>query len=465
MFSRSGWAMLGINKLDTKKLANRKLDNKKRVSTIRGNENYQARRPSRHVTLIMLTCLSSLSTYCASADTSGKRTIEEQASKALTSDTAITRVITDALHYPKALLQLPDSSWLVAERDGTIVTVPSTVGSSGKPSSPKQAESAQASARKTLAQQKLPLPQLYQKGQGGLLHMALSPDFSTSKVILFSYSKGTDDANRLAIMRGVLADNGQIEALTPVIEINDSKATPVHFGGKLVAMDDDTWLVTTGDGFDYREQAQVLSSQLGKVLHFTIEGKPASNVPFNNAPFVYTLGHRNPQGLVKMQNGDVYLHEHGPDGGDELNKLTSGANYGWPVVTLGRDYSGATISPFNQYEGMVNPLVDWTPSIAPSSMAIYNHNTFPALSNHLLVSALKAKALYAVDVSSQPFQYRRVFSSINQRVRDVAVGGDGGVYVLTDGESAKLIQLLPPDPSVAATSSELAQIYHIESNN
>ena len=292
----------------------------------RGNTKHQAQQPPRHVTLLLLSCLSLFSTYCVSANTPDKNTGEE---KAL--DTAIATTLADELHFPKALLQLPDGRWLVAERDGTIVIVPST-------SNPSLSQRA-------LAKQVLPLPQLYQKGQGGLLHMALSPDFSTSKVILFSYSKGTDDANRLAIMRGVLADNGQIEALTPVIEINDSKATPVHFGGKLVAMDDGTWLVSTGDGFDYREQAQVLSSQLGKVLRFTIEGKPASNVPFNNAPFVYTLGHRNPQGLVKMPNGDVYLHEHGPDGGDELNQLTSGANYGWPVVTLGRDYSGATISP------------------------------------------------------------------------------------------------------------------------
>lgn len=400
----------------------------------------QAQPPTRYLTMMMLTCLSLLSTFGVSANTTSKgalevKTSESHASEADTSDTAITTVIADTLHYPKALLQLPDSSWLVAERDGRIVTVPSTVVSSDKPS----------------FSQVLPLPQLYQKGQGGLLHMALSPDFSTSKVILFSYSKGTDDANRLAVMRGVLTDDGQIKALTPVIEIKDSKATPVHFGGKLVAMKDGTWLVTTGDGFDYREQAQVLSSQLGKVLHFTLDGKPVSNVPFNNAPFVYTLGHRNPQGLVKLQNGDIYLHEHGPDGGDELNKLTPGMNYGWPVVTLGKDYSGATISPFNHYEGMVDPLVDWTPSIAPSSMAVYNHNAFPTLTNHLLVSALKAKALYAVDLSSQPFQYRRVFSSINQRVRDVAVGRDGGVYALTDGESAELIQLLPPDSFDAVT--------------
>lgn len=400
----------------------------------------QAQSPTRYLTMMMLTCLSLLSTFGVSANTTSKgalevQTSESHASEADTSDTAITTVIADTLHYPKALLQLPDSSWLVAERDGRIVTVPSTVVSSDKPS----------------FSQVLPLPQLYQKGQGGLLHMALSPDFSTSKVILFSYSKGTDDANRLAVMRGVLTDDGQIKALTPVIEIKDSKATPVHFGGKLVAMKDGTWLVTTGDGFDYREQAQVLSSQLGKVLHFTLDGKPVSNVPFNNAPFVYTLGHRNPQGLVKLQNGDIYLHEHGPDGGDELNKLTPGMNYGWPVVTLGKDYSGATISPFNHYEGMVDPLVDWTPSIAPSSMAVYNHNAFPTLTNHLLVSALKAKALYAVDLSSQPSQYRRVFSSINQRVRDVAVGRDGGVYALTDGESAELIQLLPPDSFDAVT--------------
>jgi glucose/arabinose dehydrogenase len=432
---------------ESARLGNKMAINKMRVYKISGFKKHRTQSISRHVAILLLMFLNVQSAFGVSANISGKSAL-----KAQTSDTAITTAIAKDLHYPKALLQLPDSSWLVAERDGTIVTVPSTVVSSDKPSSPQQAGSAQASARKTLVQQKLPLPQLYQKGQGGLLHMALSPDFSTSKVILFSYSKGTDDANRLAIMRGVLADDGQIEALTPVIEINDSKATPVHFGGKLVVMDDGTWLVTTGDGFDYREQAQVLSSQLGKVLRFTLEGEPASNVPFNNAPFVYTLGHRNPQGLVKMQNGDVYLHEHGPDGGDELNQLTPGANYGWPVVTLGRDYSGATISPFNHYEGMVNPLVDWTPSIAPSSMAIYNHNTFPALSNHLLVSALKAKALYAVDLSSQPFQYRKVFSSVNQRVRDVVVGNDGGVYVLTDGERAELIQLLPPNPFIAETN-------------
>ncbi|WP_218396244.1 PQQ-dependent sugar dehydrogenase [Alteromonas lipotrueae] len=413
-----------------------------------GSIKNQAPRPTRNLTLIMLTCLNLLSTFCVSANTSGKGALEVQIS-----DAAITTVIADELHYPKALLQLPNSHWLVAERDGTIVTVPSIVISSDKPALFQQTRLAKASARNSLPQQVLPLPQLYQKGQGGLLHMALSPDFSTSKVILFSYSKGTDKANRLAVMRGVLADDGQIKALTPVLEIKDSKATPVHFGGKLVAMKDGTWLVTTGDGFDYREQAQVLSSQLGKVLRFTVDGKPASNVPFNNARFVYTLGHRNPQGLVKLQNGDVYLHEHGPDGGDELNKLKPGMNYGWPVVTLGKDYSGATISPFNHYEGMVDPLVDWSPSIAPSSMAVYNHNAFPTLSNHLLVSALKAKALYAVDLSSQPFQYRRVFSTINQRVRDVAVGQDGGVYALTDGESAELIQLLSPESFATVTGS------------
>lgn len=347
-------------------------------------------------------------------------------------------VIANNLYFPKALLQLPDSRWLVAERDGTIVTVYAT-----KFNASTDSRQNQNNTRQTLA-----LPQLYQKGQGGLLHMALAADFTTTKIILFSYSKGTDHDNRLAVMRGVLNDDGLISDLTPVIELKNGKATPVHFGGKLLALSDGTWLLTTGDGFDYREQAQVLTSQLGKVLRFTLTGEPVSNPPFNDAPFIYTIGHRNPQGLVKTPGGDIYLHEHGPAGGDELNLLKIGQNYGWPVVTLGKDYSGATISPFDHYKGMVNPLVDWTPSIAPSSMAVYNNTLFTDLEGHLLVTALKAKALYAIDLSHSPLVARRIFPHIDKRFRDVGVGSDGGIYLLTDGEAAQVIQIMtsPTNP-------------------
>lgn len=412
MFKRSELAVLGVDVLNVPSLA-----------------------PYLKMLLLSSLCLFSL--YGAAASSAAESEDVDQLS-----DTAISTVVANELHFPKAILQLPNSSWLVAERDGTIVTVPAIVAALARREVSENGQKNRNQIR-TQTRQTLVLPQLYQKGQGGLLHMALSPDFATSKVILLSYSKGTDEANRLAVMQGIYTNDGQIIDVKPVFEVKDSKATPVHFGGKLVAMDDGSWLVTTGDGFDYREQAQVSTSQLGKVLRFTLDGKPVEKRPFSEASFVYTYGHRNPQGLVKMPSGDIYLHEHGPDGGDELNRLEPGMNYGWPVVTLGKDYSGATISPFDHYEGMVDPLVDWTPSIAPSSMAVYNNNAFPTLTGQLLVTALKAKALYAVNLSTQPFQSRKVFPSINQRLRDVAVSNEGSIYLLTDGESAQLLQLLP----------------------
>jgi len=356
-------------------------------------------------------------------------------------------IVAERLHFPKALLQLPDKRLLVAERDGNIAII--TTDMNAKLNNKNAIADTLMTAKGTVSsmhvqRHTLALPDLYQAGQGGLLHIALAPDFTTSKRVLLSYSKGNDENNYLVVMQGIFTQADTIENLQQVVAINQAKDTPVHYGGKLLAIGDGSWLVTTGDGFDMREQAQLVTSQLGKVLRFTLDGKPVSSPPFESGPFIFTMGHRNPQGLVKLTNGDIYLHEHGPAGGDELNLLVSGNNYGWPAVTLGRDYSGATISPFTHYEGMVDPIVNWTPSIAPSSMALYDHNGFSSLKGMLLVTALKAKALYAVDVSTSPPIERKIFPTIHRRLRDVAVGQRGEIYLLTDGENAQLIQLLPP---------------------
>lgn len=334
-------------------------------------------------------------------------------------------VMAEDLAYPKAMVQLPNSRWLIALRNGSIVSV---------------------AASGDITYHTLQFPQLYEDGQGGVLDIELAADFTTSKRVLFSYSKGDADSNHLAVVSATLSDEANLfSEFTPVFSVSTVKDTPVHYGGKLLAINDNEWLLTSGDGFDYREQAQVLSSQLGKVLRFTVNGAPSARPPFPETPYVFTYGHRNPQGLIRLPNGGVLSHEHGPDGGDEVNVLTAGSNYGWPVVTLGKDYSGATISPFNHYQGMEDPLVNWTPSIAPSSMAYYSGQVFDDLHDQVLVTALKAKALYALDIAANPIRQKRVFPRLATRLRDVAVGNDGFIYVLTDGEEGQLIQITPPN--------------------
>ncbi|WP_394221633.1 PQQ-dependent sugar dehydrogenase [Alteromonas gracilis] len=295
----------------------------------------------------------------------------------------------------------------------------------------------------------LPLDDLYTDGQGGVLDILIPSQFPENGTVLLSYSKGNDSANRLAVVKAQLSLTSGVSHIEPVIEVAQAKDTPVHYGGKLLqlvgnrSLEDLSFLVTTGDGFDYREQAQVISSQLGKVLGFTINGKPLVNPPFPESPFVFSLGHRNPQGLAYGPSGQLFLHEHGPDGGDEVNLLHKGSNYGWPVVTLGKDYSGARISPFSTYPGMVAPLVDWTPSIAPSSMFYYTSSQHPALTNGLLVTSLKSKALFVVHESASGYTSNMVFNKLDERFRDVAADHDGNILLLTDGENARVVKLSP----------------------
>lgn len=333
-----------------------------------------------------------------------------------------TEVIVNKLASPWAIALTPQGHWLITERGGSVVRV----ANDG-----------------TVTRQKLTLPSLYVEGQGGLMDIKLAPDFKESRALMISYAKGDASDNRLAIMKGTLSIGGEIERLETVFEVNDTKDTPVHYGGRLLALSDDEWLVTSGDGFDYREEAQQLSSQLGKVLRFNSNGGAPSNGAFPDSPFVYTYGHRNPQGLIQGPHGEVWLHEHGPDGGDEINQLHSGNNYGWPVVTNGNDYSGARISPFRHYDGMQNPVWDWTPSIAPSAMVYYSGVRFPTLNNTLLVTALKDKAVYAVSLEGQAPTQQRIFSSLDTRLRDIATDNAGYIYLLTDGADASLMRVSP----------------------
>ena len=331
---------------------------------------------------------------------------------------SVSQAIDLPLKRPWALVALPDNQFIVTEKHGALVVV----DENGEAERHQQA-----------------LPELYSEGQGGLLDLALTQDYYTSGRVLVSYTRGTSDSNQLVVVSAIL-DNGVLKDIEQILAVTPTKDTPVHFGGRLAVLDDGTWLVTTGDGFDYREQAQVKTSQLGKILHFREDGSAPQSPPFPDSPYVYSLGHRNTQGLV-IKGNQIIAHEHGPAGGDEINLIEEGENYGWPVATMGDDYSGARISPFRTYTGMISPVVNWTPSVAPSGMIDYSGEQFPSLDGKLLVTTLKEKALLAVDLRVSPPVKEHIFSDISQRLRDVNVTDNGGVLLLTDGEEATILKV------------------------
>lgn len=378
---------------------------------------------------------SNTTTTVVSENAPSKSTSTQQVDVEKFAQQVVTEDVIASLLFPKAIATVIDKSQskthiLIVTRDGELVIVDNKGEGKRFP---------------------LMLDNLYTKGQGGVLDILIPSQFPDDSTVLLSYSKGSDSANRLALVKGQLSLTSGMTNIQPVLEVAQTKDTPVHYGGKLLQLEGSAldatrgFLVTTGDGFDYREQAQVMSSQLGKVLGFTIDGEPLVNHPFPESPFIFTVGHRNPQGLVKGNNGQIFLHEHGPDGGDEVNLLQQGANYGWPVVTLGKDYSGARISPFKTYPGMTDPIVNWTPSIAPSSMLYYTDSQYPMLTNSLLVTSLKAKALYVVKTVSNAYTSSRVFDELGERLRDIAIDHNGNILLLTDGENARVIKLSPKE--------------------
>ena len=324
----------------------------------------------------------------------------------------------------------------------------------------------------------LDLPELYVAGQGGLMDLLLLSDSTaTQKHLLVSYAKGTESHNRLAIQRLTLdwmhtQDRWQLASSQLIFSVSPNKSTPVHYGARLAQLADKSVLVTVGDGFDWREQAQNKASGLGKILRMSATGEPLEDNPFyqsaipvvtsNSTPtsdlsmtnWVYSLGHRNPQGLLVDQQGLIWAHEHGPAGGDEINLLLPGLNYGWPVVTQGIDYSGAQITPFTQYQGMTPPVVNWTPSIAPSGFIRYEGKLFPELDKAFIVTSLKLKGIVAVNIKDGVYESQvtldaqrmtvtkgQISTTPLPRLRDITTLPSGEILILSDGNDAQLLHL------------------------
>jgi glucose/arabinose dehydrogenase len=327
----------------------------------------------------------------------------------------------EGLVLPWSIAFLPDGSALVTELGGQLRRLDST-GTVGEPIEN--------------------VPAVYFAGQGGLFDVLPHPDFSRNQFIYLSYAEGHPKNNGTAVARGRLVEN-RLETVEVLFRNFTRKDTPVHYGGRMAFLADGTLLLTTGDGFDYREAAQDVNSGLGKVLRMNDDGSPAQGNPFSDSPYVYSYGMRNQQGLAVSRSGVIWLHEHGPRGGDELNRIEPGVNYGWPAITYGVDYSGAVISPYTRWEGMAQPEHYWVPSIAPSGLTIYEGNLFPEWKGDLFVGALVDHEVRRLDLSGGKVINEEVlFGELDARIRDVRTGPDGALYILTPD---RIVRVLPAD--------------------
>jgi glucose/arabinose dehydrogenase len=298
------------------------------------------------------------------------------------------------------------------------------------------------------------VPQVYRNSQGGLFDVLLHPRFAENHLLYLSYAAGDKGNNYTRITRarldGARKSGGRLVDARVIFQVTPAKDTPVHYGGRMAFLPDGSLVMTTGDGFDYREQAQRLQSGLGKIVRLADDGRPLASNPFAGRrqaqASIWSYGHRNPQGLaVDPVNGRLWAHEHGPRGGDEVNLIQKGGNYGWPVATFGLDYSGATISPFKRYKGMIDARVVWVPSIAPSGLAVYRGALWPDWQGDLIIGALVNQEVRRIDLDAagRVLGQARIFPSIKARIRDVRVAPDGAVWVATDDDQGRVLRVTP----------------------
>ncbi len=324
-------------------------------------------------------------------------------------------VVVDGLSHPWSIAFLPDGSSLITERQGNLRRL-----NDGKLSEPLAG-----------------LPPVYANSQGGLFDVVLHPNHADNGWIYLSFAHGSPDQNAIRVVRAQLAGNQLIDMET-VFTAQPFKDTPVHYGARFTFLPDNSLVLGVGDGFDYREQAQALDSHLGKFIRVNDDGSIPDNNPFldnpDALPEIYTLGHRNQQAIVyDADQQRLWAHEHGPAGGDEINLLVPGANYGWPLATNGRDYSGAAVTPFRQLAGTLPPAWDWTPSIAPGGMALITSDRFAPWQGSLLVAALKARHVVRLAVEGNTVtEVETLFAEFGARIRDIREAPDGTLYLLTD---------------------------------
>ncbi len=338
--------------------------------------------------------------------------------------------VVEGLEHPWGLAFLPDGRMLLTERPGRL----RTVGRDGSLSTPITG-----------------VPAVFAQRQGGLLDVALDPAFPDSRLIYLSFAEPVEGGARTAVARARLGE-GRLEGLDVIFRQEPAVDSGHHFGSRLVFDREENLFVTLGDRGSQRDEAQELDSHLGTVVRIRTDGSVPADNPFvgrpGALPEIYSYGHRNQQGAaLHPRTGRLWTHEHGPRGGDEVNVIRPGANYGWPVITYGREYHGPSIGEGTEKEGMEQPLHYWVPSIAPSGMAFYEEDLIPGWQGDLLVGALKAEQLVRLEIGAEDRVLHEERIVIGERVRDVRVGPEGAVYLLTDtGSRGRLLRLAPAGP-------------------
>jgi len=339
-------------------------------------------------------------------------------------------VVASGLENPWAVAFLPEGRFLVTEKPGRM-RVLSATGQRGEP----------------LAG----LPDIAAGGQGGLLDVITDSQFTRNRTIYFCYSEpGDGGANSTALARAELAvDRSRLENVKVLFSQKPKVASRNHFGCRIVENQDGTLFLTLGDRYSRRDDAQKLDSHIGKVVRVAKDGSVPADNPFAKRsgalPEIWSYGHRNGQGATLGPDGRLWMHEHGAQGGDEINRPEAGRNYGWPVITHGVDYGGSRIGEGTAKAGMEQPLKYWVPSIAPSGMAFLSSDRYgPAWKGNLFVGSLKFGYLARLEIKDgQVAAEHKLLEEGRARIRDVRQGPDGLLYVLTDAQNGQLIRLQP----------------------
>lgn len=331
-------------------------------------------------------------------------------------------IITAALSAPWGITSLPDGRFLITEKAGTmrIVTNTGTVGGSITG-----------------------IPAVNTSNQGGLLGLCIDPQFSSNRMVYWVFSENVTGGTITAVAKGRLSDSEtSIEGAAVIYRANPAANSNAHYGGRILFDPTGNLLVSTGEraNTSTRPFAQSVTAAIGKILRITKDGLPAAGNPaFGGAgalPELYSIGHRNPQGLAFHPiTGDLWQSEHGPRGGDEINRVQAGANYGWPTITYGIEYTGEAIgSGIQQQSGMQQPVYYWDPVVSPSGMTFYRGSNIPEWQNNLFIGALSGMHIVRLVIeNNRVVGEERLLASENQRFRDITQGTDNALYAITDG--------------------------------
>jgi len=392
------------------------------------------------ITFLALTCASAANAAtCPPVETrtpnaASQRPAFEGQTRACRVDSKVAfdvTVLAKGLERPWAVEPLPDGTFLVTEKAGRLRLL-SAKGEVGEPIAG--------------------VPKVDAGGQGGLLDVALSPGFASDRTIYFSYAEPREGGNATSVARAVLsADGRSLSEMRVILRAQPTYNGRLHYGSRVLFGPDGMLYVTLGERSDRqtRPQAQRLDSHNGKILRITPDGKPAAGNPFigksGALPEIWSLGHRNVQAAAFDPKGRLWEVEHGPRGGDELNLVEKGKNYGWPLVSFGLEYSGAAIDgSVTDREGFVRPVYYWDPVIAPSGAQFYTGDLFPAWRGSLFVGGLGSSRLVRLVLENdRVVGEEHLLADRGKRIRDVRQGPDGALYVVTDESNGELWKLVP----------------------